>query len=45
MKYLKEAACVARFSHPQGLAIDATAGHLLLADTGNNTICRITPAE
>lgn len=33
----------ARFSDPQGLATDA-AGNLYVADTGNHTIRRITPA-
>jgi sugar lactone lactonase YvrE len=34
----------ARFSHPEGVACDA-AGNLYVADTGNNTIRRITVSE
>ncbi len=37
------AGAAARFSFPQGLALDGN-GNLLVADTGNNTIRRITPA-
>ena len=33
----------ARFSSPQGVAVD-TAGNVYVADTGNNTIRKITPA-
>ncbi len=32
----------ARFSFPQGLALDSN-GHLVVADTGNSTIRRVTP--
>ena len=32
----------ARFCHPQGLAVDA-AGNLFVADSGNDTIRRVTP--
>ncbi len=34
----------ALFNHPTGLAVDST-GNLYLADTGNSTIRKITPAE
>ncbi len=34
----------ARFSSPQGVAVDS-AGNLFVADTGNHTIRRITPAR
>jgi serine/threonine protein kinase/sugar lactone lactonase YvrE len=33
----------ARFWHPQGVAVDS-AGNVFVADTGNNTIRKITPA-
>lgn len=35
-------ASFARFHRPQGLAVDGS-GHVLVADTGNHTIRRITP--
>lgn len=34
---------VARFASPSALAVDAT-GHLLVADTGNNAIRRVSPS-
>lgn len=36
------ALATARFSNPQGIAVDAT-GNVFLADTGNQTIRKITP--
>ena len=33
----------ARFSNPRGVAVDA-AGNILVADTHNHTLCRMTPA-